>query len=287
MVYPGSGIPLSTGSAWGTSITNNSTNWNTAYGWGNHASAGYLTAETDPYAVLLAGRSGGQTIKGGTGEGENLSFWTNATGVVGHYYFTDLTDNGFVKTSGGTGLLSIDTTTYLDTTTAGTTYLKLDQTTPQSVINGTPSFYDIKIPSMSLGTPTYSTVNDYMDSFGSTGRKTGGVITDATGGYIAVTAGTGFIKATDDDNAPLLFFDFPAPANIQIPASSTRYIGVEYNSGTPQVVARTTFNWNFDTEFPLGVVINENINGTDELNVYNAPWWITDSLTNLSEVVRS
>jgi hypothetical protein len=30
-VYPGAGIPLSTGSGWGTSITNNSTNWNTAY----------------------------------------------------------------------------------------------------------------------------------------------------------------------------------------------------------------------------------------------------------------
>jgi hypothetical protein len=39
--YPGVGIALSTGSAWGTSITNNSANWNTAYGWGNHASAGY------------------------------------------------------------------------------------------------------------------------------------------------------------------------------------------------------------------------------------------------------
>lgn len=31
MVYPGAGIPLSTGSGWGTSITNNSGNWNTAY----------------------------------------------------------------------------------------------------------------------------------------------------------------------------------------------------------------------------------------------------------------
>jgi hypothetical protein len=29
--YPGVGIALSTGSAWATSITNNSTNWNTAY----------------------------------------------------------------------------------------------------------------------------------------------------------------------------------------------------------------------------------------------------------------
>lgn len=38
MVYPPSGIPISTGSAWGsTSIVNNSQNWNTAYSWGNHA----------------------------------------------------------------------------------------------------------------------------------------------------------------------------------------------------------------------------------------------------------
>jgi hypothetical protein len=44
MVYPDAGIALSTGSAWGTSITNNSANWNTAYGWGDHASEGYLTS---------------------------------------------------------------------------------------------------------------------------------------------------------------------------------------------------------------------------------------------------
>jgi hypothetical protein len=46
MVYPSAGIALSTGTAWGTSITDNSANWNTAFGWGNHASAGYLTSAT-------------------------------------------------------------------------------------------------------------------------------------------------------------------------------------------------------------------------------------------------
>jgi hypothetical protein len=30
-----------------STVTDNSANWNTAYGWGNHASAGYLTAEVD------------------------------------------------------------------------------------------------------------------------------------------------------------------------------------------------------------------------------------------------
>ena len=44
MVYPSAGIALSTGTAWGTSITDNSANWNTAYGWGNHASAGYAAS---------------------------------------------------------------------------------------------------------------------------------------------------------------------------------------------------------------------------------------------------
>jgi len=55
MVYPGAGIALSTGSAWDTPITNNSANWNTAYGWGNHASAGYLTSQTSHADVLVDG----------------------------------------------------------------------------------------------------------------------------------------------------------------------------------------------------------------------------------------
>ncbi|OQA56552.1 MAG: hypothetical protein BWY42_00971 [Candidatus Omnitrophica bacterium ADurb.Bin277] len=68
MIYPGAGLAKSTGSAWDTSITDNSSNWDTAYGWGNHAglylpiastpwtAMGYLTAETDPVfeAWLLA-----------------------------------------------------------------------------------------------------------------------------------------------------------------------------------------------------------------------------------------
>lgn len=39
MVYPNAGIPLSTGSAWGTSITNNSSNWNDAY---SYSQVGHL-----------------------------------------------------------------------------------------------------------------------------------------------------------------------------------------------------------------------------------------------------
>ena len=53
MLYPGAGIPLSTGAAWGASITNNSANWNTAYGWGNHASAGYAPSANPTFSGTI------------------------------------------------------------------------------------------------------------------------------------------------------------------------------------------------------------------------------------------
>jgi hypothetical protein len=46
--------PVYTASSW-YSTTNNSTNWNTAYGWGNHASAGYLTSITSGQVITALG----------------------------------------------------------------------------------------------------------------------------------------------------------------------------------------------------------------------------------------
>jgi len=42
--FSSNGIMSRTGAGTYAVITNNSSNWNTAYGWGNHASAGYLTS---------------------------------------------------------------------------------------------------------------------------------------------------------------------------------------------------------------------------------------------------
>ena len=54
MVYPGAGIAVSTGSTWGTSLTDNSSNWNTAYGWGNHAGLYSLLNHTHTFASLTS-----------------------------------------------------------------------------------------------------------------------------------------------------------------------------------------------------------------------------------------
>lgn len=46
--------PIFTASASYSITTSDITNWNTAYGWGDHASAGYLTTETDPIFAASA-----------------------------------------------------------------------------------------------------------------------------------------------------------------------------------------------------------------------------------------
>ncbi len=52
MVYPGAGIPVSTGSAWSTSITDNHTNWNTAY---SNMISTLTTTGTSGAASLISG----------------------------------------------------------------------------------------------------------------------------------------------------------------------------------------------------------------------------------------
>lgn len=64
----------------------NITNWNTAFGWGNHASAGYLTAETDP--VFSASAAAGITAT-------NITNWNSAYGWGNHAlagYLTSYTE---------------------------------------------------------------------------------------------------------------------------------------------------------------------------------------------------
>ena len=137
MVYPGAGIPISTGSAWGTSIANNSANWNTAYGWGNHAGlylpigggtltgsllgttanfAGKITANhssAGDYAAVLYNSSAtgeGVIVRGGSSSSNNAFIVQNYNGTTTLFnvlasgdsaFSNNVTANSFVK-SGGT-----------------------------------------------------------------------------------------------------------------------------------------------------------------------------------------
>lgn len=115
MVYPGAGIPISTGSAWGTSITDNSTDWNTAFSerlrWDGGATG--LTAST------------GRTSLGGTTVGQNLFTLTNPSAITFPRFNADNTVSALDAASfrsaigAGTGGGSV-TSVALSTGTTGT-----------------------------------------------------------------------------------------------------------------------------------------------------------------------
>lgn len=115
-----------------------------------------------------------------------------------------------------------------------------------------------------VGTPDFSDVQDMHTIHHSAGVIDGDAVyiskIDET--HIAVAAGQGLLRTSNDVNGDLVFIEWDAVASIVIPAGSAtedvvRYVGVEYNSGTPQITVRTTFNWNWHTDFPLGRVTQD------------------------------
>lgn len=105
--------PIYTTSSW-YSTTNNSSNWDTAFSWGNHASAGYLTSitsgqvttalgytpynATNPSGYITSGSlsgylqnnvgiSGGTTLIGGTLSGNNLTLSSTSNATKGKILF--------------------------------------------------------------------------------------------------------------------------------------------------------------------------------------------------------
>ena len=113
MVYPGAGIALSGGSSWSTSITNNSANWNTAYGWGNHASAGYLVSATHLAAYSHGNIANGQTAYG-WGNHAIAGYLTTQTSHADVVVDGDFSSNGILRrTSAGVyGIITDNSTNW-------------------------------------------------------------------------------------------------------------------------------------------------------------------------------
>jgi hypothetical protein len=118
MVYPDAGIPLSTGAAWGTSITNNSTNWNTAYSdrlkWDGGSTG--LTAATG--RTSLGGTTVGQALFTLTNPGAITFFRGNADNTVSALSATDF------KTALGAG--TAGTNLFSATGTGAVTFIRIN-----------------------------------------------------------------------------------------------------------------------------------------------------------------
>ncbi len=128
-----------------------------------------------------------------------------------------------------------------------------------------------------IGNSTFSTLQDLQNVFHSAGYTSGGEITDAGGEAVNVAAGTGLLRSSNTAVATISYMDWEAVNNIAIPTNSVRYIGIEYNGGSPQISVRTSSNWNLKTDFSLGVVVNEG----GVLNIFSDKQAVGDHAANM------
>ncbi|MFA6045903.1 MAG: hypothetical protein WC718_13050 [Phycisphaerales bacterium] len=214
---PAAGIALSTGSAWGTSITNNSANWNTAYGWGNFAAASTFIGTT---SVSLARASGalalsGVSIDGNAGTvtglsvvaGQTLTVTTGGTLVLAGFSLT-LAQSGTLGTAAYTA-----STAYLGASATAVDSDKLDgqHGSYYAVSGGAPAAHAL-IDAIGH-TASGLTTGHFLKATGATtygfaahGLTYTDVGADAAGAAAAITLsglggqpqlnGTGFVKAS-------------------------------------------------------------------------------------------
>lgn len=102
----------------------------------------------------------------------------------------------------------------------------------------------------------YKSVQAVQDSFHSAGKWASGSITDIGGGMIHVNSGTGFTRLVDDIEGTLYFADWPA-FSASIPTNSASWVGLTVNNGQLSGVLRDSNDFNYQTEFSLGTVVNE------------------------------
>lgn len=117
--------------------------------------------------------------------------------------------------------------------------------------------------------------------FWSAGWAAGGDITDVTGSQIMVASGIGAVRFESNSLSPLLAFGWPQTSGISIPSESVRYVGVSYSgtANTATVVSKTSDEWNYYTEFPLGTAINRN----NEIHIVHAPFIAGDAISLVNQ----
>ncbi len=130
-----------------------------------------------------------------------------------------------------------------------------------------------------LASATNFRIQSHINHFASTGLLIGAEITDGGSETINIASGEGTIRDADEHDADLFHFDIDAENAVSmagdggvIPTNTTRWIGIEYNSGSPQFIVKTSDTWNFHTEFPLGNVVNE----SGVLHILNNPQSVTN-----------
>ncbi len=90
------------------------------------------------------------------------------------------------------------------------------------------------------GTATYDDVQDWANTTQSSGKITGGAFTDGGSGTLNISAGTGYIRATNSEVAEVLHFDWSQKTALGLTDNNSNYIYIDYDSGNMTIKATTT-----------------------------------------------
>lgn len=93
----------------------------------------------------------------------------------------------------------------------------------------------------------------------SAGWVSGGAISDNGDGTIAITAGVGLLRATDNNLSNLFFVAWPADSVIALTNTSINWVYIDYNAGSPIAVASTSEPTDYNTRIRLAKIYR---NGT-------------------------
>jgi len=173
-IYPEAGIALSTGTTWTTSITNNSTNWNTAYSdrlkWDGGSTG--LTAET------------GRTSLGGTTIGQSMFTLTNPSAIT------------FPRFNADNSVSALTAANFRSAIGAGTvTSVSIASGTPMSITNNTTT-PEITMTQASGGANGYLTSTDWTTFNGKQSALTNPVTGTGVSGHIPRFTGTSTLDSS-------------------------------------------------------------------------------------------
>jgi len=114
---------------------------------------------------------------------------------------------------------------------------------------------DIDYP-LAIGDAVPTPLTTILRALQSAGLTSGGVITVGVGESVDVTSGFGGLRQTNDDSDDLFSIAWAAASTLSVPTDTDIFVGVRFNSGSPEVFTKTTNSWNYNDEFPLGTAIN-------------------------------
>lgn len=270
MIYPNAGIALSTGTGWGASITDNSANWNTAYGWGNHTSAGYL-----PSSIAAT------TYVSLTGSYANPSWVTSLayskiTGVPA--FLTSYTETDPYRVTAvavsGTSTKTI-TITRADASTVTTTWTDIDTDTNTYVTSAGFSGGTLTLTRNDAGTVSVSLDGRYYLAT----NPSGYITSSALSSYLPLTGG--ILSGTLSLNSYSFSGDFGAGKSIYFAVgyTSTRGINFGWDTTNDRGFIGSVYNgqaWKSLDLQPIGgsVLINGNTA------------WHSGNLTNLNQLTN-